>query len=302
MIPTIVVSKCLGFDHCRYNGLMIQSDFVTQLIPYVNFIPVCPELEIGLGVPRNPIRLEEVDGEIHLVQPKTELDFTEPMLEFSRKLLSSLTKVDGFILKGRSPSCGIGTVQGKGIGIFGGAVLKAFPGYPIEEEGRLRNESLREHFLQKLFLITDWNETKHYSSIKMMLEFQSRNKLLLMSYHPNEMREIGKILGKLNLKEYTEQVQKIETHLLKALGKPPRIGPRVDVLQHAFGYFSDHLSTKEREFFLQSIDSYRAGKLPYITLLQLLKSWIIRFNIPYLSKQTLFNPYPSELFEIYIST
>jgi uncharacterized protein YbgA (DUF1722 family)/uncharacterized protein YbbK (DUF523 family) len=299
MKPTIVVSKCLGFDSCRYNGQMVKSDFVTQLIPFVNFIPVCPEVEIGLGIPRDPIHLEEINDEIRLIQPKTGLDITERMLSFSTTFLAGLAKVDGFILKGRSPSCGIGTIQGKGIGFFGGSVLKTFPGCAIEEEGRLLNEKLKEHFLQKLFILTDWHETKQYSSIKIILDFQARNKLLLMSYHPQEMREIGKIMGSINLKEYTEQLAKIEEHLIKALRKPPRVGPRIDVLQHAFGYFSDFLNGSEKAFFVQSIDSYRSGKIPYVAVLQLVKSWVIRFQTGYLAKQTLFNPYPSELFEIY---
>jgi uncharacterized protein YbgA (DUF1722 family)/uncharacterized protein YbbK (DUF523 family) len=299
MKPTIVISKCLGFDSCRYNGLMVHSEFVTQLTPYVNFIPVCPEVEIGLGVPRSPIRLEDTSGEIHLVQSKTGLDVTEPMQEFSKNYLAGLGHVDGFILKGRSPSCGIGTVQGKGVGIFGGMVLKTCQVCAIEEEGRLLNEKLKEHFLQKLFILTDWYETKQYSSIKIILDFQARNKLLLMSYHPNEMREIGKIMGNINLKEYDGYINQIEDHLIKALSKPPRIGPRVDVLQHAFGYFSDFLTPSERAFFVESIESYRLGKIPYVSVLQLLKSWAIRFQTGYLMKQTLFDPYPSELFEIY---
>lgn len=299
MKPTVVVSKCLGFDKCRYNGLTINSNFVNQLIPYVNFIPICPEVEIGLGIPRPPIRLEEFNDEIRLFQPKTGLDVTEDMLAFSKKFLSSLPRVNGFILKGRSPSCGIGTVQGKGIGFFGGVVLKTFPGLAIEEEGRLLNEKLREHFLQKLFLLTDWYETKQYSSIKITLEFQARNKLLLMSYSPHEMREIGKLLGTLNLKEYDQQIQMVENHIHKALSKPPRVGPRVDVIQHAFGYFSDFLTHNERTFYVETIESYRLGKIPFVSLIQLLKSWVIRFNTGYLLKQSLFNPYPSELFEIY---
>lgn len=299
MKPTVVVSKCLGFDSCRYNGLMVHSDFVKQLGQYVNYLPVCPELEIGLGVPRAPIRLEESMGEIHLVQPKTGLDVTEAMNNFSFQFLSSLKNVTGFILKKRSPSCGIGTMQGKGIGLFGGEVLRSFPNCAIEEEGRLLDENIREHFLQKLFILTDWNETKQYSSIKIVLDFQARNKLLLMSYHPNEMREIGKLMGKINLPEYDGYIQQIENHLIKALGKPPRIGPRVDVLQHAFGYFSDFLTPVERNFFADNIASYRSGKIPFISVLQLVKSWIVRFNTGYLMQQTLFNPYPSELFKIY---
>jgi uncharacterized protein YbbK (DUF523 family) len=161
--PIIVVSKCLGFDHCRYNGLIINDDFVEKLKAYVEFKPVCPEVEIGLGIPREPIRVVDIGGDIRLIQPDTGRDLTETMQDFANSFLDSVGTVDGFILKSRSPSCGIKDVKiysgtkndsmvlEKSGGFFGKAVIEKFPYLAIEDEGRLKNFRIREHFLTKLY-------------------------------------------------------------------------------------------------------------------------------------------------------
>ncbi|MDY6822501.1 MAG: 2-thiouracil desulfurase family protein [Thermodesulfobacteriota bacterium] len=160
--PTVVVSKCLGFDHCRYNGQMIPDSFVENLAEHVEMIPVCPEMAIGLGVPRDPVRVVLVNGEPRLYQPATGEDFTEAMEQFTHEFLAGLPAVDGFIMKSRSPSCGIRDVKiyhhmdrpdtgtERGGGMFGGRLKALFPGTAIEDEGRLKNFSIRKHFLSHL--------------------------------------------------------------------------------------------------------------------------------------------------------
>ena len=162
--PKIVISKCIEHDHCRYDGSMIPSDFVKALMPYVDFIPVCAEMEIGLGVPRDTVRIVSVGGETKLIQPATNLDVTDRMRDFSIQYLNSLPEVDGFILKFRSPSCGMKDIKvysgtsksgaiSKASGFFGGAVVKLFADLAIEDEGRLRNFNIREHFLTKIYAL-----------------------------------------------------------------------------------------------------------------------------------------------------
>ena len=147
--PVVVVSKCLGFDACRYNGDIIEEEFLKRLEPFVRFVPVCPEMEIGLGTPREPVRIVNGNGELKLLQPATGLDLTERMRAFSSTFLASLKEVDGFILKSRSPSCGPAEVKvyksterGAPVawssGLFAGAVLEKFPGLAVEDEGRLK--------------------------------------------------------------------------------------------------------------------------------------------------------------------
>ena len=162
--PVVVVSKCLGFAHCRFNGLTISSHTVDKLKPHVDFKPVCPEVEIGLGVPRDPIRVVKEAGKLRLLQPATGNDVTGKMTEFAESFLGAVEDADGFILKSRSPSCGIKDVKMysdmekrssgvRGSGFFGGAVIDKFPNLPVEDEGRLTNFRIREHFLTKLFTI-----------------------------------------------------------------------------------------------------------------------------------------------------
>ncbi|MDP2808399.1 MAG: DUF523 domain-containing protein [bacterium] len=177
--PRIVVSKCLGFAACRYNGLMISSPLVRKLKDQVDFIPVCPEQEIGLGVPRDPIRIIENKGRRSLYQPATGRDLTKEMNDFTRKFFKTLGPVDGFLLKSGSPSCGIKDVKvypglterqrpvtGKSYGFFGGRVLELYPGLAIEDDDRLKNAAIREHFLTRIFAMARLREISRLASIK----------------------------------------------------------------------------------------------------------------------------------------
>ena len=201
-IPTIVISKCITFGPVRYNAQMIASAFVEKLKPFVNFTPVCPEIEIGLGVPRQPIRIVLINGKRKLVQPATGLDFTEDMEQFAEFFLNSLSEIDGFILKRGSPSSGFENVKiypkmeksspvGKGPGFFGGAVLRKFPNLAIEDELRLLNYRIREHFLTKLFTLASFRGVKKSGRIKELIRFHSENKYLLTAYNQKELRILG---------------------------------------------------------------------------------------------------------------
>jgi uncharacterized protein YbbK (DUF523 family) len=163
--PRLCVSKCLGFAACRWNGTAVQDDFVENLKGYVDFVAVCPEAEIGLGVPRAPIRIVRKQGSaVRLVQPATGRDVSGKMKAFAKKFLASLDKVDGFILKNRSPSCGLGNVKvypsarssasvARTHGFFGAEVVERFAGLPIETEASLTNCRIRERFLVRIFIL-----------------------------------------------------------------------------------------------------------------------------------------------------
>lgn len=153
--PVIIISKCLEFESCRYDGKMIGSGFVRELKELVDFIPVCPEVEIGLGVPRDPINIVEVDGELKLLQSGTNRDLTDTMTDFVDQFLARLPKVNGFILKSRSPSCGVGDCRvmpsGKTNGFFAGQVLKKFPEILVTTETEILDEEKRLDFLQSVY-------------------------------------------------------------------------------------------------------------------------------------------------------
>jgi uncharacterized protein YbbK (DUF523 family) len=160
--PTIVVSRCLGFDICRYDGTEISDEFVEKLKPYVNFVTVCPEVGMGMGVPRDPIRVVLNNDAHKLFQPSTGIEFTDKIKGFSKKILDELNHVDGFILKSKSPSCGISNTKvfddlydeepiAKGSGFFAMEVMKRFPDVILEDEDRLADSKVRKEFLSSIY-------------------------------------------------------------------------------------------------------------------------------------------------------
>jgi uncharacterized protein YbgA (DUF1722 family)/uncharacterized protein YbbK (DUF523 family) len=307
--PRIVISKCIEFDHCRYDGSLITSDFVKALKPHIDFIPVCAEMEIGLGVPRDSIRIISKNGELRLVQPATGLDVTEKMRSFAKKFLDSLSGIDGFILKFRSPSCGIKGIKSysgssnssavsKVSGFFGGAAAKAFPYLAIEDEGRLRNFNIREHFLTKLYVLASFREMENEASVSALITFHTVNKLLLAAYSQKELKILGNIVANRERLDFADQSRLYREHLGLALNKPIRYTSRANVLIHSFGYFSDDLSKDEKAQFLQSIEKYKNKKIPSSAPMAMLQSWIARFGEDFLSRQTFFEPFPEDLIEL----
>jgi uncharacterized protein YbgA (DUF1722 family)/uncharacterized protein YbbK (DUF523 family) len=307
--PRVVVSKCLEFDHCRYNGDMIRSPIVAKLKDYVDFLPVCAEVEIGLGVPRKPVRIVLDKGEYRLVQPATGRDVTDDMKIFCVDFLDSAGDVDGFILKFRSPSCGIkdvkvysaadksGAVE-KTSGYFGGAVLKKYHFLPIEDEGRLRNSRIKEHFLTKLFTLASFRKVKSEVSMKDLLKFHTENKYLLMAYSQAELRKLGAVAANKENNPFKELISEYETHLYDALSKPPKYTSNINVLMHALGHFSDQLSSREKALFFDCIQKYREAKISLCPAINVIRSWIVRFEDEYLMHQTFFEPYPEDLLEV----
>ncbi|MEQ9618937.1 MAG: DUF523 and DUF1722 domain-containing protein [Deltaproteobacteria bacterium] len=307
--PVVVTSKCFEFDACRYNGQMIPNNFVQRLEPFVDFRPVCPEVEIGLGIPRDPVRVVNKKGDRKLVQPSTGRDLTSLMRSFSEKHLNSLSHVDGFILKSRSPSCGLKDAKefpnadseiatGKGPGLFAEKVLKRFPGLAVEDEGRLRNFRIREHFLTKLYTLARFREVKRKGASGELVRFHTENKLLLMSYNQKEMRELGKITANMGRKPSSEVIAEYGERLHHAFANVSRRPSNINVLMHALGYFSDKLTGREKAYFLDLLESYRSGKIPLSAVLTVLESWIVKYEEEYLARQTFFEPYPPELIDI----
>ncbi|PIE31760.1 cytoplasmic protein [candidate division KSB3 bacterium] len=307
--PIVYISKCLGFAHCRYDGQMIENSFVERLKEYVEFHAVCPEVEIGLGIPRKPIRIVSVDEKHHLYQPSTGKDVTQEMEDFADRFLSGISEVDGFLLKNRSPSCGPQDVKiysgfenvsrtFRSSGFYGGEAVKRFHGMAIEDEGRIRNFAIREDFLTKLFTFARFREAKKQTTLHALMEFHSRHKLMLMGYNQSQMRLMGKILANHENSDLQSVTTKYEEHLKLALAKPPRVQSIINVLQHAFGGFSNHLSSEEKQFFLESLEEYRDERIPLSALLHVLRAWAIQYKNSYLLNQSFMNPYPKSLVEI----
>lgn len=306
----MVVSKCIEFEPCRWDGGIISSDFVKQLMSHVDFFPVCPEVEIGLGIPRGPLRIVSLNGELRLIQPATNLDLTSKMRCFAGSFLDSLPEVDGFILKSRSPTSAVKDAKmypstekkvspiSKGSGLFGRAVLRRFAHLAVEDEGRLRNARIKEYFLTKLFSLAGFREAKAANSMKALVEFHSENKFLLKAYNKDESRILDRIVSNPEKRSFTEMIEDYQQHFYKAFKRPSRCRSNVKVMMDAMGYFSKELSGEEKLYFLDSLKKYRHGVVPQSVNTSMLKSWIIRFKQDYLRKQTFFEPYPEELMDI----
>ncbi|MHA2392693.1 MAG: YbgA family protein [Promethearchaeota archaeon] len=304
--PKVVISKCIEFDHCRWNGNIIKSNLVKILKNYVEFHPVCAEVEIGLGVPRDPIRIIKSEN-LKLIQPSTMREYTISMESFAKTFLSSLSDTDGFIMKFKSPSCGLyetkyhydekpgSAVIEKGPGLFGKAVLDDFSNIAVETEARLTNFRIREHWLTKLFILRYFRAIKASDSHKELVEFHSRNKLLLMAYNQNLMRKMGRIVANPLRKSFDDVIEEYEEILIHSVNKPPNFTSHINVLMHALGYFKKTLSSQEKAFYLDELEKYRSGWIPLFVFNELIKVLIIRYNEDYLKNQTYFNPYPQEL-------
>ncbi|MFZ5366903.1 MAG: YbgA family protein [Spirochaetota bacterium] len=308
--PRIFISRCIEFDACRWNGAMIGCDFVRALKPFIEPVTRCPEAEIGLGVPRNPVRIVRHQGRLELYQIASGKFYTDSMLAYCSAQIPELGELDGAIFKEKSPSCGdrevkiyasadpLAAQNGKGRGFWADALISAYPDIPEENEGRLNNFTIREHFYTAIFTRSAFRETKNLGTMKALVEFHSRNKLLFMAYNQAVMRDLGRLVANHEGRPIPDLFALYQSQLPRIFQKIPRRGSMVNVLLHAFGYFSDQLEGRERAHFLELLESYQSGRIPLSACQSILQSWIERFDQAYLRSQSFFQPYPPELIDI----
>lgn len=299
--PRVVVSKCLGFESCRYNGQIISSDEVKEMRDHIDFITVCPESDIGLGVPRDPIRLVRDGEEKKLLQPNTGRDVTLEMKDFCADFLKEHWDVDGFILKGRSPSCGLketkiyAAIDGPApvdrcAGFFGDAVLKYHPKKAIETEGRLRNYQIRDHFLTKIYTFSSFRDVKKSKDIDKLTEFHDHNRLLLKSYDEDMYEKLCKVFEK------DSGIYDIyEESLYELFNMAPECESKIKIMDELFAGSKSDVEKDEKDFFEASLEDYREGKTSLNVPLSILYTWVLRAKDSELKNQSFFNPYPREL-------
>ena len=307
--PRIINSKCIEFDFCRFNSQIIRSEIVSKLKPHVEFLPVCPEVEIGLGVPRDPIRIIEKQKKKYLLQPSTDRDVSQQMSSFAQQFLSEQHNIDGFLLKSQSPSCGTRDVKiypavihsaaiRREAGFFGEQVLARFPFLAVEDEMRLQNPTIRHHYLTKIFTLATFRKVKQTGLLQQLLKFHTENKFLLMGYSQKELQILGDVLANQDKQPLGNVFPDYEHHLFLAFSKAPRYTSEINVLDHAFGYISQYLSTQEKKFYAGLIEKFRKGQISLSVPINLVRSWVIRFEQPYLLPQTFFQPYPDDLLDV----
>ena len=304
--PVVVVSKCLEFEACRYNGERISSSFIKRLEPHVRFRPVCPEVEIGLGTPRDPIRIHLQDERKALYQPSTRKHLTRKMNAFSKRYLAGLEEVDGFILKAKSPSCAIDDAKifptatsanhtTLGAGLFAGAALEPFESRAFVDEAGLNEPDARSTFLTKIFTLAAFREVKESGRAARLVRYHAENKLLFLACHQETMREMGRITANHEKHAFGEAAARYEDALLRLLARTPSRASYVNALTHAVGHLSEKISASDKARFLDSLEEYRAGKIPLGEPLDMLREWSKCVGSEYLEKLTLFEPYPGEL-------
>jgi uncharacterized protein YbbK (DUF523 family)/uncharacterized protein YbgA (DUF1722 family) len=304
--PVVVVSACLEFENVRYDGQVIPCKIVRDLEPYVEYIKVCPEVAIGLGVPRDPIRIVKLGNKKRLIQPKTKEDITDKMNAYTTGFIKSLPDVDGFIFKSKSPTIGLrgikvyggienASVIERGSGFFADQILHAYPGYPMEEDDRLRNETIRHNFLVKLFTFADLRRTRQKESIEALQEFHQKNRFLFMSYSAEYLAELATLVKNEAENDTATVLEDYFTVLKKLFSLQPSAQSRLNAVQQMFGSFSKNLSQKERTFFDGVIEDYQQNKICLLCLLNMLKSYALRFEDKYIETQTFLEPYPKEL-------
>jgi uncharacterized protein YbgA (DUF1722 family)/uncharacterized protein YbbK (DUF523 family) len=302
------ISSCLLGEKVRFDGGHKLDHFITETLgKFVEFVPVCPEVECGLGIPREAMHLVASPEGPRLVTVRTQVDHTERMLAWARKRVVELEQEDlcGFIFKSDSPSSGMERVKiysGKGmaaktgVGLFAREFMQHFPLLPVEEEGRLHDPGLRENFLESLFTMKRWRDTLALGpKPKHLVDFHTRHKLLIMSHSPKHYEVLGKLVAQLKGIPLAELYEKYQTSLMEALRLKTTVKKNANVLMHAMGYFKKNLSSAEKEELLEIIDEYRKEYIPLIVPVTLLNHFVRKYEQPYLKDQYYLHPHPIEL-------
>lgn len=304
----IGVSTCLLGESVRYDGGHARDRYVTDtLARYMQFVPVCPEMEAGLGLPREPIRLMGDPGSPRVITINTHKDLTETMSSWARRRVRELEKEDlcGFIFKSKSPSSGMERVKvytekgmpvKKGVGVFAKAFMEHFPLIPAEEDGRLRDPNLRENFIERIFTLNRWRQMlREKPSAGRFVEFHTQHKLLLLSHSTIHYREMGKLVAEIKGKSILEILRRYESLLMEALGLKATVKKHTNVLHHMMGYFKKHLTADEKQELLEVINVFHRGLVPLIVPVTLFKHYVRKYEQSYLKGQFYLSPHPLEL-------
>jgi uncharacterized protein YbgA (DUF1722 family)/uncharacterized protein YbbK (DUF523 family) len=307
----IGVSSCLLGAQVRFDGGHKRSDFLVATFgSFVEFVPVCPEVEIGLGIPRETLRLvRDVDSAatIRLVANNTGVDHTDEMNSYAERQVIALGReeLSGYVLKKDSPSCGMervrvygssGTPTRDGSGLFAAALMKRYPSLPVEEEGRLNDPELRENFVERVFayrrlrafFLSRW-------TLGGLVQFHIAHKLALMAHSPKAYAELGRFVADAKRLARDKVPAHYEFEFMGALKKLATAARHTNVLHHMLGYLRPHLDQDSRDELVTIIDDYRSGLVPLVVPITVFRHYVRKFEIAYLREQVYLEPHPKEL-------
>ena len=300
--PKIVVSECLYGTKCRYDGQGYNDKVIQSLKDYVDIQTVCPELTIGLSIPREPIRIEmnKENEEYRLIDYNSKNDYTNQMTEFSEEFINGLDDIDGFILKSRSPTCGLKdakvyycgnkcSIRSNENGFFSQKIIDKYDYLPIENEGRLKNYNIRDNFFTRIFFINNLKNNKN------IIEFHKNNLLLLKSYDEESTNEVSDIL---NENRMEDQVHQYKEKVLNIVSNQRKKENKLSIIIKVFEKYKNMLNEEEINMFNGLIESYENQRIPFSTLEVVIKMYATRFKDKDILNQTFFYPYPENLINI----
>jgi len=302
------ISTCLLGEKVRYDGGHKLDRFLTDTLgQYVQYVPVCPEVESGFGIPREAFRLVGDPDSPRLITSRTHQDYTERMTKWAQRRITELEGegLCGFIFKSNSPSSGMERVRvynekgmpvKKGRGVFARIFIEHFPLIPVEEEGRLHDPRLRENFIERIFALKRWRETlSKQGDMADVVAFHTRHKLLILSHSEKHYRTMGKLVAAGKEIALKELYARYEALLMDALRLKTTAKKNSNVLMHMMGYFKKQLASDEKQELLEIISQYRDGYIPLMVPVTLVNHYVRKYNQSYLSEQTYLHPHPVEL-------
>lgn len=302
------ISTCLLGENVRYDGGHKLDRFLTDTLgQYVEYVPVCPEVECGLPIPREAMHLEGDPNSPRLLTTRSKQDMTDRMVQWARKRVIDLEKEDlcGFIFKSDSPSSGMERVKvynekgmpvKRGVGMFARIFMEHFLLLPVEDEGRLHDPNLRENFIERIFTLKRWREALvKKESRGIVVNFHTKHKLLILSHSPKHYQTMGKLVAKAKDLALNELYRQYQAILMEALQLKTTPKKNSNVLQHLMGYFKEQLSADEKKELLEVIEHYRQEYIPLVVPVTLIQHYVRKYNQPYLKQQVYLNPHPLEL-------
>jgi len=301
------VSSCLLGEQVRFDAGHKRESFVADILPrYFDMIPVCPEVAIGLGVPREPIRLEGDERAPRAIGVKTKsLDVTERLAAYGRRMAGELGGISGYIFKSKSPSCGMervklygagGMARKVGRGIYAAEIMRAMPLLPTEEEGRLNDPVLRENFIERVYAFHRWQRLRDEGlSAERLVDFHAAHKLIVMAHSRAHLTRLGRLVAQAGARPLPELAEEYGLTFMDALRHKATRKRHADVLYHLMGYLKRALDGDDKAELVESIESYRTGQVPLIVPVTLLKHHFRRQPHPYVERQLYLSWVPAGL-------
>ncbi|MES9970651.1 MAG: DUF523 and DUF1722 domain-containing protein [Candidatus Thiodiazotropha sp.] len=306
--PKVAISACLLGHNVRYDGGHKQDRYILETLgKYLEFYPVCPEAEIGLGIPRPTIRLVGDHAHPRLVGVSDpSWDVTAKMEQFARKKAQELEDISGYILKKDSPSCGMERVKvysesnhqsmRKGSGVFARIVMQYQPLLPVEEEGRLNDHVLRENFINRVYIYHRWKNLMDSGITPAgLIAFHTEHKYLVMAHSQAAYQRLGRLLSNLSNKELSAIADEYIQELMPTLKRRVNRKRHANVLQHIMGYLKKSISRDDKRELTASIESYRRGETPLIVPITLFRHYFRHHPDSYMSRQIYLRPHPDSL-------